>query len=77
MTLFVPAARIYQYSILVSTVWAACWMQTDEILGHAGRAAIIELILATDMKQHFSLISRLQVYMLTSSVALSTSSAAL
>ena len=36
-------------------------MQVEEILGQAGRSAIIELILATDMKQHFSLVSRLQV----------------
>ena len=36
-------------------------MQVEDILDNAGRSATIELILATDMKQHFSLVSRLQV----------------
>lgn len=42
------------------------FMQPNEILDQAGRAAIIELILATDMKAHFGLLARLQVGVYTS-----------
>lgn len=37
-----------------------CHVQLEENLGQTMRATIIELILATDMKQHFALLSRLQ-----------------
>lgn len=49
------------------------WLQTDEILGRAGRAAIIELILSTDMKQHFTLVSRIQVVLACNYLAFLTS----